>query len=94
MSHHGIHLPPMLLPLQAPVKLHKKRRLRKKSAAGVSSAREAGEIGGIDELFMMEDDAGDDTDYGDIDDMDTGHLLMNSFSGTTMRTLLEAQEER
>jgi hypothetical protein len=90
MSHHGIHLLPPLMPLQEPAKLRKKRRLRKARTSDIASAREPGSI---DELFVMGADYGEEFDDSDTDELDTGRLILSSFSGATMRGLLQAQED-
>ena len=94
MSHHGVHLFPGVVPLEKPQKADKKRRLRKLRGHAVAPGREIDGISELDELFVLEEypdeimpDEATDPAYG-------GRSALNWFSGTTMKALLQAQENK
>ncbi len=91
MSHH-IHLLPGIIPLNAPRKPERKRKVRKASVAGVS---QGGDIEDIEEIFALAEE-GEESDglYEDDDLQVTGGSVSGWFSGTTMKALLQAQEDR
>ncbi len=89
MSHH-IHMLPPLLPLERPLKLNKKRRLRKSRSGEVSYTDEVGDSEPIDGSFLTEGPA---MTREDPVDEPTGRSTLSGFSGPTLKALLQAQEE-
>jgi hypothetical protein len=91
MSHH-IHLLPGIVPLNAPRKPDKKRKVRRAGVAGVSQGHE---IEDVEEIFALADESEEGEGLFEDDDLQvTGGSVSGWFSGTTMKALLQAQEDR
>ncbi len=94
VSHHAIHLLPALLPLEKPLKLTRKRRLRKTGSGELSYVEETDDSAPIETALPERIEDKTALSFNRPVDANAVKPSFGRFSGTAMKILLNAQEEK